>query len=249
MKFCVSLIAMVICFHLNAQMVSGIIYDEDDILVAVKITNKSQNIMVLSNTDGTFSIPAKLKDSLQLQSSFHIVKTFEVSEKHFVEHLVIELKKSEETLGEVYLENEAKVEFFEEKYSASISEQIANDIKNNPQNYSSCPNTNMDFVAIFGMVAKLFKSKKPQNNENLTFVNAKDVKVFFENDTFFDNDFLIKDLNIVKEYHQLFFDYLETKAISSQMLEKNEQINLIALFLDYGKEFNTIISESSVEKN
>jgi hypothetical protein len=249
MKFCISLIIVIVCFHLNAQTVSGIIYDEDEVLVAVKITNKTQNIMVLSNSDGTFSIPAKLKDSLQFQSSFHLLKTFEVSEKHFVEDLVIELKKLQETLGEVYLENEAKAEFFEEKYSANLSEQIANDIKNNPENYSGAASGNMDFIAIFGMVAKLFKSKKPKNNENITYVNAKELKVFFENDSFFDQDFLVKDLNIAIEYQELFFDYLETKAIPSKLLKEEEQINLIALFLDYGKEFNTIISESALQKN
>ncbi|TPV32350.1 hypothetical protein FJ651_12350 [Paucihalobacter ruber] len=244
MKYCISLVVVIICFHLNAQTVSGIIYDEDEALVAVKITNKSQNIMVLSNTDGTFSIPAKLKDSLQFQSSFHLLKTFVVSEKHFVEDLVIELKKSEETLGEVYLENEAKVKFFEEKYSATLSEQIANDIKNNSENYSAAASGNMDFIAIFGMVAKLFKGKKTKDKDTINYLDAKQFKVFFEEDKFFNHDFLLKDLNIGSEYHELFFDYLETKAISSQLLEENEQINLIALFLDYSKEFKTIIAES-----
>lgn len=244
MKYFLAVGIILFQFQLFSQNLSGIIYDEDEPLVAVKITNKTQNIMVLSNKDGTFSIPAKLNDSLQFQSSFHLIKTFVVSDKHFVEDLVIELKKSEETLGEVYLENEAKVEFFEEKYSASLSEQIANDIKNNPENYSGAPSGNMDFVAIFGMLAKLFKSKKPKNNENITFVNAKELKVFFENDSLFDQDFLVKDLNIAPEYQELFFDYLETKLITSQLLKENEQINLIALFLDYSKEFKSIIAET-----
>jgi hypothetical protein len=249
MKYILILVIVLFQVQLFAQNVSGIIYDEDAVLVAVKISNKTQNILVINNTDGTFSIPAKLNDTLQFQSSFHLLKTIVVSKIHFEEDLVIELKKSEETLGEVYLENEAKAEFFEEKYSASLSEQIANDIKNNPENYSGAASGNMDFIAIFGMVAKLFKSKKPKNNENITYVNAKELKVFFENDSFFDQDFLVKDLNIAIEYQELFFDYLETKAIPSKLLKEEEQINLIALFLDYGKEFNTIISESALQKN
>jgi len=249
MKYCVSLLVLVICFHLNAQTVSGIIYDEDEVLVAVKITNKSQNILVLSNTNGTFSIPAKLNDSLQFQSSFHLLKTFVVSEKHFIEELVIELKKSKETLSEVYIENEATVAFVEEKYSASLSEQIANDIKNNPENYHTAASGNINFIAIFGMVAKLFKKQKTKNNDVIKHVDAKEFGVFFEKDKFFNQDFLLKDLKIGLEYHELFFDYLETKAISPQLLEENEQINLIALFIDYGKAFNTIIAENTNQKN
>ena len=243
MKYILTLVVVLIQVQLFAQNVSGIIYDEDEALVAVKITNKTKNILVLSKMDGTFSIPASIKDSLYFESTFHQLKKLEVSRKHIIDDLVIELKKHNETLDDVYIENELKPVFQEESYNSTLYEQIQNDIKNNPQNYSSCPNTNMDFVAIFGMVSKLFKSKKPKNNENITYVNAKEFKVFFETDTFFDQDFLIKDLNIEKEYHQLFFDYLETKAVSSQMLKENEQINLIALFLDYAKDFKTIIAE------
>jgi hypothetical protein len=249
MKYCISLVVVVICFHLNAQTVSGIIYDEDEALVAVKITNKTKNILVLSKMDGTFSIPASIKDSLYFESTFHQLKKLEVSRKHIIDDLVIELKKNNETLDDVYIENELKPVFQEESYNSTLYEQIQNDIKNNPQNYSSCPNTNMDFIAIFGMVSKLFKSKKPKNNENITYVNAKELKVFFENDSFFDQDFLVKDLNIAIEYQELFFDYLETKSISSQLLKEEEQINLIALFLDYSKEFKTIIAESIQQRD
>lgn len=227
-----------------SQNVSGIIYDEDEALVAVKITNKTKNILVLSKMDGTFSIPASIKDSLYFESTFHQLKKLEVSREHIIDDLVIELKKNNETLDDVYIQNELKPVFQEESYNSTLYEQIQNDIKNNPQNYSSCPNTNMDFIAIFGMVAKLFKSKKPKYNENITFVNAKELKVFFENDSFFDQDFLVKDLNIAPEYQELFFDYLETKLITYQLLKETEQINLIALFLNYSKEFKTIIAES-----
>lgn len=243
MRYILTLVIVFCQVQLFAQNVSGIIYDEDEALVAVKITNKTKNILVLSKMDGTFSIPASIKDSLYFESTFHQIQKLEVSRKHIIDDLVIELKKHNETLDDVYIENKLKPVFHEESYSSALYEQIQNDIKNNPQNYSSCPNTNMDFIAIFGMVAKLFKSKNPKNNQNIIYVNAREFKVFFETNIFFDQDFLIKDLYIAEEYHQLFFDYLETKAVSSQMLKENEQINLIALFLDYSKEFKTIIAD------
>ena len=79
---------------------------------------------------------------------------------HFTEILVIQLKNQVNELEEVALKNKTKEkEFSAEKQNLNLNNQIRNDKKNNLHRYQPT-NYNFDFVAVFGLIYNLLKSKK-----------------------------------------------------------------------------------------
>jgi hypothetical protein len=96
----------------------------------------------------------------------------------------------------------------------------------------------MDFKAIAGLIAKLFKKKEIVPSETVTHSELKD---FLASNSFFNEEFLITDLNIDKAYHPLFIDYCEAKGIDKKLLRKENQFVLVHTFVQYSEEFLSFI--------
>lgn len=230
-----------ICFPttLFAQILVGKVYDAESTVGGAKIINLTQNFMVYADEDGNFKIEANVNDQIAFTTLFHEPQMITLTQKDFNEVMVIELKKKVNELDKVYLNKINERKFDSSKVENQMDTQIKNDIELNPYLYSPPPNTNMDFIAIAGLITKLFKKRKVE--EPIQMAKYWELQTFFETDSFFNAKFLSLELNIDEEYHPLFFDFCEAKGIDKTLLLKENQLPLIDTIEQYSHEFLVLI--------
>lgn len=235
-------------YFLFSQVVSGKIYDKDDTVKGAKITNKSKQTFTYSTTKGDFSIKASVNDTIIISSFFHIKQKLIVSNKHFNNAIVIELKKDVNNLSEVLLTQKNKTKKFNPKvYTLDLGLQIKNDIKNNPHLYKPMPSGNIDFVELSKLIGKLFKSKKTKA-PLITATTYEQFDSLFSNDKFFNNKLLENNLNISKKHKGLFFDYCDAKKLNSNLLKKKNNFILLDSLVLFSQDFLKIIDNYNKSK-
>lgn len=231
-----------------SQNISGTLYDAEAPISGAKIMNITSKSITSTDGSGNFKIYGKLKDTLIFTSLFHHTKKLVVTASHFKDMQVFELKKVMNELDEVAINGAVTPkEMNEERETKRVNKQFKTDVEKNPHLYRR-PNTNsgpIDFIEIGRRVAKLFKRKTPKETEPIeTSITSDDFETLFKSDHFFNDKFLVLDLNITKDYKHLFFGFCETKEISSFMLRPDNKIYLIDKFLEYSEEFRRILKES-----
>ncbi|MBJ7881446.1 carboxypeptidase-like regulatory domain-containing protein [Gelidibacter salicanalis] len=227
---------------------SGTLYDTEAPISGAKIMNMTSKSITSTDGTGHFEIYAKLHDTLVFSSLFHHTKQLVITKAHLEESQVVELKKILNELDEVDLKGPISVKEMNEKEETSrVNKQFKTDVEKNPHLYRR-PNANsgpIDFMEIGRRVAKLFKRKTPKEEKMVeTSLTAAHLDTLFKTDPFFNDTFLVLDLNITKDYKHLFFTYCETKDLSSFLLLPDNKIYLIDTFLEYSKDFRGILEAS-----
>ena len=227
---------------LLSQTLTGKVYDAESTVNAAKIYNITQNSMVYADEEGNFKIEAKINDQIAITTLFHEPQMIVVTQKDFDDVMVIELKKKINELDQVKLNKINEKKFEASKVETQMNTQIKNDLELRPELYSPPPNTNMNFIAIAGLIAKLFKKKNVE--EPIPMAKYWEIINLFDTDSFFNAQFLSSQLKIEEEYHPLFFDFCEAKGIEKNLLLQENQMPLIQTLVQYSEEFNTLIEES-----
>lgn len=178
-----------------------------------------------------------------MSSLFHTKTFIEIREQDFNQVVVIEVKKTINELDAVLLRDEREKKFDSIKMETQIHNQIKEDIKRHPYKYGVQSSGNIDFIAIAGMIGRLFKKKKTKEDPVVP-ITYKEFNSLFTKDRFFNETLLAFDLNIPKEYQPLFFDYCDSKGIDSKLLAKNKQVDLLEELVICSQEFQKIIEES-----
>lgn len=225
-----------------SQNISGKVYDNRTTVKGASIYNTTKEQINYTDENGSFEIDANINDTLIFYSLFHNQKTLIISENHFKDILVIELKKTVNELGEVLLSNTKPKYFDEKEQSITLNKQIKNDVKNNPHLYSKAPKYGLDFIQIAAMIGKLFKKKKTAS-PSIISINYKEMDSLFSKSTFFNNRLLKDDLKISENYKPLFFDYCESQNIDNKLLLKDNQFLLLDKLINHSREFLIFISE------
>lgn len=231
-----------------SQNISGTLYDDDAAINGAKIMNVTSKSITSTDGNGNFEIYAKINDTLIFSSLFHHTKQLLVNESHLNGTQVFELKKILNELDEVDLQTRiATKEMDEREITNTVKQQFKTDVEKNPHLYRR-PNTNsgpIDILEIGRRIKKLFKRRTPKEPETvLAEITAADLDILFKKDKFFNDTFLVLNLNITRDNKHLFFAYCETKEIPSQLLYPDNKIYLIDKFLEYSKEFRDILIES-----
>jgi hypothetical protein len=231
--FCIAFLALP--FTLFSQTITGKAYDAESTVSGAKIINVTQNFMAYADEDGNFKIEANVNDQIAVTTLFHEPEMIVVTQKDFDDVVVIELKKKVNELDKVYLSkiNEKKFETTEVENQMNI--QIKNDLELRPALYSPPPNTNMDFIAIAGLIAKLFKKRNVE--EPIQMAKYWEIKNLFDTDSFLNTQFLSSELKIEKEHQPLFIDFCEAKGIEKRLLLKENKFLLIEILIKYSDEF------------
>lgn len=235
-----------ITFSVTAQVVNGIVYDAESTVKGVKVLNITQKTVTGTNEIGEFSLKAKVSDTLFFESLFHEPNYAIVSEDYFKSTFVFELKKVVNELDEVYLKDKPKVKQFEgDVYNENMNKIIELDKKKEPQKYNAAPKYGLDFIQVFRMIGKLFKKKKTPEPNTLDY---KQLKLLFETNNFFTKKLLTTDLKVPENYHSLFYEFCETKAIKENILDYTKRLELLNLFTLYSQEFLMVIEMSQVQQ-
>jgi len=227
-----------------SQNIKGKIYDAESTAKGIKIYNLTQNSIAFSNEKGEFNINASVNDSLSFQSLFHEPKTLIVKPQHLKEILVIELKKTVNELDVVHIKKEAEAKPFEEKtYNQNLQKVIQKGIKENPHLYGKMPNTDLDIIAVVGLIIKLFKKKKPPV-EAFVPITFMDLESLFKTNRFFNTELLTDDLKIPPQYINLFFDFCDAKQIDAKLLSKKNQFMLLEQLVNRSIAFLKLIEDA-----
>jgi len=218
------------------------VYDDETTVSGVKVINMTQNILTYTNDNGNFKMEAAINDSIVFKSLFHHEKRIVLSATDFEEVLVIELKKAVNNLDEVLIKKEPDFKTFNPVESnVTLKNQILEDIKRNPHLYQKNPTGNGNILNVIGLVAKLFKSKKPVEPAE-SYATYDELVHLFETDAYF-NDILLKtELNITEDYTNLFLQFCENNAINSKLLKVENRFLLLDSLLKCSKEFLEILN-------
>lgn len=230
-----------------SQILKGKIYHQEATAENIKIENLSKKSSVFSNENGEFEIKAAVNDSLVFSALFYETKTKVVTQKQLEELTVFEVRKTTNRLEEVLLTNAGKEKpFSETQYQANVNSQMQNDIKNNPHLYGKSGNGSLDFVAIAKLIGKVFKRKN--TTETKACISYYDIKTLFQTDAFFNPKLLVETLNIVSDYNNLFFEYIEAQNISIELLGKDNKFLLLDALISHSHSFLAIVSEFKAAK-
>jgi len=191
--------------------------------------------MVYADEEGNFKIEAHINDQIAFTTLFHEPQMIIITGKDFDDVMVIELKKKVNELDKVYLNKINEKKFESSKVENQMNTQIKNDIELHAYLYSPPPNTNMDFMAIAGLITKLFKKRTVE--EPIQMADYYDLKTLFESDPYFNSEFLISELKIESQYHPLFIDFCEAKGIEKQLLLTENKLWLAEILVEYSNHF------------
>lgn len=235
------LFLLLLSSSISAQIISGRVYDNESTVKGAKIINTSRESITYSNGNGEFSIRASVNDTIIFSSYFHKSKKLFIDKNLFKNTIVVELKKDINTLGEVVLTNSPTIkEFNAQVYTQDFSNQLKNDIKENPHFYQPTPSGNLDLIKISSLIIKLFKNKKPKQ-EAIIPTTYKQYDSLFTKDKFFNEKLLHGNLNIPIKYKGLFFDYCDAKNLNSALLLKKNSFVLLDSLVKFSHEFLKII--------
>jgi len=232
-----------------AQTLEGKVYDSKSVVKDIKVLNKTQNRLTVTDKDGNFSIVAKVNDTIAFQSLFYHPKEVVLTQTHFDDINVFEINKIVSQLDEVNIQAEPEQPVFEEEtYNEELQNLIKEDIKRNPQLYQPAGATyGVDFIYLIGQVAKLFKRKRPKvpTYQPLTYVQ---IDSLFKKSTFFTKRLVTEDLKIPEEKTKLFFDFCEAKGISSELLKDGKKMMLLEQLVLNSQLFLILLDEYGEEK-
>jgi hypothetical protein len=212
----------------SAQTLSGKVYDTKSVVKDMKVLNKSQNRLTVTNQDGDFSIEAKVNDTISFQSIFYHPLEVILKQSHFDDINVFEVEEIVSELDEVEIQSEPEQPVFEEEtYNQDLHNLIKEDIKRNPGLYQS-PNAQygVDFIYLIGQVVKLFKRKRSKESTYKP-ITYKQMDSLFATSSFFNKRLATENLKIPKDKVKLFYDFCSAKGISSKLLLEENKMMLL----------------------
>lgn len=228
-----------------SQNIKGKVYDDFSTVKGASIYNATKEQLDYTDDNGDFDIDASINDTLFFYSLFHSQKTLIVHENHFKEVQVIVLKKTVNELDEILLNDTKPKPFNEKKERLILNEEIKKDKEANPHFYSNPPKYGLDFIALAGMIGKLFK-KKPVDSA-IVPITYKEFDSLFTNDRFFNEKLLTHDLKIPIERKLLFFDYCDAQQIDIKLIHEKNQLQLLDELIKCSTAFLEFQDENQIQ--
>lgn len=215
----------------------------------MKVINKTQNILTITNKDGDFSIQAKVNDTISFQSIFYHPLEVVLKQSHFDDINVFEVEEIVSELDEVEIQSEPEQPVFEEEtYNTDLQNLIKEDIKRNPHLYM--PEEAYyggNLLAIIDLVAKLFKKKNKYKEPVYHPVTYKQMDSLFSESSFFNKQLVTENLKIPEDKAKLFYDFCSAKGISSELLKDENKMELLEELVVYSQLFLILLEEYGEE--
>ncbi|MDN3493212.1 hypothetical protein [Winogradskyella bathintestinalis] len=223
----ITILFVLLCWPLAqyAQTLNGKIYDAKGVAKNIKIYNETQKKLTITNSEGDFSLSAKVNDTLLFESIFYHPKAIVLNDSHFEGVAVFEVKEILTELDEVEIKSEIKQPIFtEETYNAELKNILKEDIKNNPHLYKPAGG---NILALLSLVGKLLKKKNKKDSPIYHPISYTQMDSLFQNSAFFNKHLMSKNLEIPNDKIYLFYDFCEAKGISSELLKDKNKMQLL----------------------
>lgn len=247
-KITITALLFIIPFLHFSQTLKGKLYDTKSVLKNIKVFNKTQNRVTVTNNEGDFTIEAKVNDTISFESLFYHKKTVVLKDFHLKSTSVFELKEILTELDEVEVKAEVEQPIFvEENYNVELQNLIQNDIKHNPHLYQPANATNgVDFIALIGNVVKLL-AKDKYKSPTYQPITYTQMDSLFEKSSFFNKQLLTDNLNIPQDKKYLFYDFCEAKQMSSELLQDENKMQLLEELVLNSQLFGILLEEYGEE--
>ncbi|WP_053977614.1 carboxypeptidase-like regulatory domain-containing protein [Mangrovimonas xylaniphaga] len=226
----------------SSQTLKGKVYDAETTVKGAKIININKNHFTYTNDNGDFNLKATPGDTLTFHSLFHESQQLVLKPNHFKETIVIELKKVTNTLDEIIIIVESEKVFDSTKFQSSLHKQLKTKKSNFPFTYSDSYTPTIDLIKLGKLVSELFKRK--QVDTAILYASYEDFNELFSSNSYFNDKFLKKELQIPLEHKYLFFEYLDAQNISKSLLKSNNNFLLLDALLKHGESFGELLQET-----
>nr|WP_321224510.1 hypothetical protein [uncultured Psychroserpens sp.] len=243
MKSLKILVFLLIPLFTNAQIIKGVIYDNEAAVKGAKIINRTQNILTYTNDEGAFQIEAKVNDVLVINSYFHEQQFLSLAQSHFENDIVIELKKITNELDEVEVTEVREKLFDSLNFSNTTAKQGQIAFKKRTFGSGENLQPTLDLIAVAKLIGNLFKNKNKNKAPDVVYVTPEDLITLFETNTYFNQKYLTSQLEIPKPYQQLFFDYCSAQNLNVTILKKENEFELVDALLIHSDAFKKILEE------
>lgn len=227
-------ILFLLSLHTYGQEVQGYLYDSNGrIHNNITLENITQQLNSTSDENGFFKITANIQDTIVFNSILYEEYRLVINRNHLDDNIVIELKNT--TLEEVRILNNKKIPI--EKLDEKLYYSLRQDIIKNPTFYE--PHKG-NIIYLLQAVRGLLMGKKEVSKTDAPIgkmMNFDDFRNLFEEDDILNKKFLSENLSIPERYHPLFFEFLVSKKINSDLLQENKKLDLIDVVYNAGKEY------------
>jgi hypothetical protein len=204
-----------------SERIQGQVSFDKTAATKVEIINSTSKTVVLSDTNGNFTINIDINDVLVFVAKNHEIKEIKISVAVLNQGaLKVTLSPKVEELKEVIIQNTPSIKLSKDakweqaKLDQYALEKNANSLKN-PGVYTGTIENGVDLMRIGGMIAKLFKKKNSDTESKgpiLPFIDAAKTQIVTE--------FYIDTLQLRKEEIATFLDFCnkdpKSKIIAAQ---------------------------------
>jgi len=233
------IIIILICIqNVTAQEVRGVIYDSDQRVSDFEIVNINNDNSTTTNQEGYFTISSDLGDTLVFNSLQFEKQILIIEKSHLQGTLVIELKKFINSLDQVNISSSSK-EFNVKKANNELKKTFITDIEKNWFIYNP-PNPKGNILAGFLSGNKKSITKKPE----IRIIQLSDYRELFISDETLNFEYLKDSLGIHENHSNLFFDFLESKSLDYELLDKSRRLDLILKIKDLSEEYIVMLKSN-----
>lgn len=235
---------------LQAQIFQGRVFHEDTPLEGIIFFNQRSQQAAYSDAMGYFIIPASEGDSVLINSHHYRENLVIIGGEELKAPKIIVLKSKDINLEEVVVTQALEPKPFNTNtYSLNLNEAIKEDMKKHPLKYGKLSANGFDFIAMYKLIASLFKGKKKRSvRPKETLISASQIDSVFANNERFNDTFMKETLNITEEQKQLYFYYLENRGISKNLLGEDKELDLMEKLLITAAEFKALEDTADVKE-
>ena len=116
MRYLVFLISLLLLsVNIHGQTIEGKVFDSFAVVKDMKVLNKTQNRLTVTDQDGNFSIVARVNDTLTFNSIFYHPLKVALKPYHFEDISIFEVKKVTSQLDEVNIKAAPEQPVFKEE--------------------------------------------------------------------------------------------------------------------------------------
>lgn len=206
----------------------------------VIVFNVNSNTGTVVNKYGSFTIEAKVSDTLVFSSLAFKSKKIVLTEKEFIEpRLIVKLDVFTNELAEVLILAKKELNPISDNSQKYVDMKFFDDEKSSPKNRTLPPvggiENGTDFVRIYKDVLGALRKKNPKNTDFYKETSFSDFALHKVNYSFFSNTLHLKDDEI-----KLFLIYCENDSRSRELMNPNEEFRLMDFFITKNKEYKKI---------
>lgn len=225
-------------FSQTEKLIQGRVLCDDFPLQGIEIVNLVTEKTTITDTNGRFSISAKVEDMLVFVSEKYDYKRLLI-DKEFLDknNFIISLTRKPEQLEEVVVFT--KIAFphigFNQEYADKSNLEKA---ANNPKPigvYDGTLINSPDLMRIGGMILDLFIKKKEDNKESVSKIEFKELAKTNYPETFFTDTLKLKPEEVA-----LFLEFCDADTKSKTILENSNPLSLMDFLFAKNDEFKKL---------